>query len=69
MAQGEIDKIIKKLQNKKTTLPQGKKLLMQLGKLDQLKKPLQLTIPKTQIPKRFGLPDAIKPKLDAPNLK
>jgi len=69
MAQGEIDKIIKKLQNNKTTLPQGKKLLTQLNKLEQLKKPLQLTIPRTQIPKRFGLPDAIKPKLVAPNLK
>ena len=64
IAQEEIDRIIKKLQNNKTTLKQGTKLLTQLGKLEQLK-PLRLNIPKTQIPKRF----LTKPKLDAPKLK
>ena len=67
IAQKEADSIIKRLQNNKTTLPQGRKLLVQLKKLEQLK-PLRLNIPKAQIPPRFGLPAPDGPKVTVPKL-
>jgi hypothetical protein len=67
IAQEEIDRIIKKLQNNKTTLKQGTKLLTQLGKLEQLK-PLRLNIPKAQIPPRFSLPAPTELKLTPPKV-
>ena len=67
IAQEEIDRIIKKLQNNKTTLKQGTKLLTQLGKLEQLK-PLRLNIPKAQIPPRFSLPAPDGSKVTVPKV-
>ena len=68
IAQEEIDRIIKRLQNNKTTLKQGTKLLVQLKKLEQYK-PLRLNIPKAQIPKRFfSLPAPTDSKVTVPKL-
>ena len=67
VAQDEINRIMAKLNNPKTSLKQGKKLLTQLNKLDNLK-PLQLKIPKAQIPPRFSLPAPTDSKLTSPKL-
>ena len=62
VAQERIDDIMVKLNNPKTSLKQGKNLLTQLTKLEQLKM-LQLKIPKAQIPPRFSLPAPTGSKL------